>query len=210
MHNRVTQGSVHPTRIGLPDHRRGATGRHHQPRQQPAEHAVADDQFGHCRFGNRMLRGRSQRDQHPPLTQRRVDRHRSQRRNDKPRRRAAKQPANLSETTCTGNKHHVTNAPFAGGTCGDDVTNGFVSGNQRVTHAGERWHPPLPQQALRAGADFAPGYIHDDVVVARWVNGSRPTERLSGPFIITANASIPYPSCQAVAALGMSSCVILD
>ena len=51
----------------------------------------------------------------------------------------------------------------------DNFANGFVTGNQRVTHARKKRHASGEQQTLRAGADPAPTGLHDKVGTLRQV-----------------------------------------
>ena len=117
--------------------------------------------------GNRVLRGRGQRQQHRrarPAGSRSRPRARRgpraatrRRRTGRARRRSSWRPARTPSRR--------SDARWRRGAATMRPTD-LVARDQRIAHAGKRRHPALPQQPLGAGADAAPGDVHDDVGVS--------------------------------------------
>ena len=95
VHHGVASGAVTTSRIDLPDRRGRSTGRDGQPRQQPPEHAMPDDEVGKAAVdpGNRMPGRRRERNQRRLRAMRRVQLQCAVRMRDEPPRRATEQPA---------------------------------------------------------------------------------------------------------------------
>ena len=169
-------------------------------RDQPAQHAVADDQVG-CLHRHGMMRGGGECQQDAALAEMVRDRHHARAAGHQTGRRAAEQAAHRTEAAGTRNEHRFASAATGCGTGLDDASDGFIAGHQRISHAGEVGHAAGPEQALGPGADAAPGDIDDHVLVA----GGGQVERLEGGMPGGAHHdgnclhAIPSLECQASA-----------
>ena len=159
---------MRPLGVLLPDRRRFVPGGDRNTREQPAKHAVTDDQVGggDAGTGHRVARRRGEREQHALFAKTIVDRDDAIRRHDQPRGRAAEQAAHGTEAARAGNEDALADVDGGLGAGSGDAAHRFVSGDQRIAHAGERRHAAGVEQAFGAGADSAPLDVDDDVADA--------------------------------------------
>ena len=164
----------------------------------------------------RVIRGRGEREQHAVLAEA-APRSASTRVPGTTTREAA--PPNRPRTSPkqrapgTKTRSPTRNCAVAVRRC-DDAADRFVTGHQRIAHAGERRHAARPEQPLGAGADAAPVDVDDDVVVARRrqvADGS--SASFSGLSSTTASVFIGRSSqtaCAAAIATWTIACVSLS
>ncbi len=146
-----------------------------QPREQPAEHAVADDQgplAGHD-AGQGVVGGRCQGDETGAVAERGIDGDEARGRSDQVRGCAAEQPVDCAEAAGAGHEHGLSDAQATAGLGLDHRADRLVAGHQRIPHAGKGWHPAGPEQALGPRADAAPGDGNGRVALSR--GGERET-----------------------------------
>ena len=154
-----------PRRVALPHRRRRGAMQDREPGQQPAQHAMPDDQVRQrVRRCQRMLRGGGQGQQDRALAQRLRHGHDALGRHDQMRGGGAEQAAHALEAGGAGDEHKRAFMHAAGPA--HDAARRLVAGHQRVTHSGEGRHAAGVEQALGAAADTAPARLDNDVADA--------------------------------------------
>ena len=163
--NRVARGAALPGRIDFPDRWGRAAGSQRETGQQAAQHTVAHDQIGQglVQTGQRMAGRRGQRQKRAFGTVAGVDARDAACIGDQSAGGPPEQAFDLAIAIRAGDEHMLTRAKAAFGSGFDDLARAFVSGHQRIAHAGKRRHLTRPEQFLGPGGDTRVGNLDNQV-----------------------------------------------
>ena len=149
--------------------RRRRAGGNGQTGQQTPKDAVTDDQIrdGLVRASHRVSGSCGKRQQSTTCTKTAINAGDAGRFGDDGFSSRTKQAMRALVTVRTRHKHMFADAVATVGTCFDDFASGFVSGDQRVAHAGERGHFACPEQLFSAGGNARMFDGNDNIIGAR-------------------------------------------
>jgi hypothetical protein len=127
---------------------------------------MTDDTFKLALTGktNRVIGSRGKRQQNALFTQRFIDSQNAPGGDRQPRSCRTEQAANLAEASGRAGHKDTLACAKAGGGSGN-ASHRLISGDQGVTHSGERRHAAFEQEALGAGADRRPFDVNGDAIV---------------------------------------------
>ena len=164
VHDAVAGGPCRAIGIGFPDRGRATHDSAH-PGQQTPQHPVTDDKLG-GRGGprKRMARRGGERQQDRFRTGTSRDGGDPRAGHHDPGGRAAEQPAHVLIAIRTGDKDHVTGGVTGICTGLDHLTDGFVTGHQRIPHSRKGGHVPGPEQLFGPRGDAGIADFHQKIV----------------------------------------------